>query len=108
MIKSILPFCFYVLVSSTGLYRLKVSQAPLDFNFIVGFVFYGLGFLLWLYILKAHALSIAFPVAASSLIIATQVIGYFFLQEPFRGTKIAGTLFIIVGIVLMYVQGEAH
>jgi len=108
MIKSIFLFCFYVLVSSTGLYRLKVPQTLMDFDFIVRFVLYGLGFLLWLYILKEHTLSTAFPVAESCLIVATQMIGYFFLQEPFRGTKITGTLFIIVGTVLMFVQGEAR
>jgi drug/metabolite transporter (DMT)-like permease len=107
MIKSILLLSIYLLVSSIGLYRLKMSAAVMDVDFLVGFGLYGMGFLLWLYILRAHALSLVFPVAAGGLIVTTQVIGYLFLQEPFRVTRIAGTLFIIVGIILMYIQGEA-
>ena len=102
MLKDILIMLVYASVSSFGLYKIKSATSIFNFGFAIGLVLYGLGFVLWLYILKTHPLSIAFPVAASSLIIATQLIGLFLLHEPLGLSKICGLLFIIIGIALLY------
>lgn len=109
MIKySISLLIIYVLISSIGLYYIKISEnVVLSLAFLVGFLFYGTGFVIWLLILKNVPLSIAFPVASSSLILATQVIGIYRLGEPLTKYKIFGSLFIIVGITLFFLNNRA-
>ena len=63
----------YATISSYGLYKLKAEEL-LSLPFLIGFGFYGLGMLIWLGILRTTPISVAFPVAAGSLIIATQLI----------------------------------
>ncbi len=102
MLKKTFIFLLYILISSFGLLRLKTSQKILDFDFVTGFSFYGLGFIFWLYILKSNPLSVAFPIASGGLIIATQVVGYLVLREQMSVTQIIGVMSIIIGITLIY------
>ena len=92
----------YTVVSVSGLTFLKLS----DGNFFtlygaMGAGLYGLGFIVWYGIPTQLPLSIAFPVAASSLVLGTQFVGYFFLREPIGVMHIAGLLLIISGIALV-------
>ncbi|MGJ0359261.1 hypothetical protein [Aliarcobacter cryaerophilus] len=98
-------YLFYTLISVLGLYLFKISTMGFNLLFILGIIFYGSGFLLWLFILKTNSLSIAFPIASSMLIIATQFVGFYFLQENFSFSKLVGITFIILGILIIY-QGE--
>jgi len=100
-----LSFLIYAAVSSFGLYKLKSAPSISSWEFLIGFIFYGLGMLLWLQILRTTALSIAFPVAAGSLIIATQFLGYLLLGESVGPAKVAGVAFIFMGIVIVYSMG---
>jgi drug/metabolite transporter (DMT)-like permease len=102
MIFNIALYLTYIAVSSTGMYKIKVSESFLSIDFFIGFFLYGLGFLIWIYILKLNPISIAFPIAASSLIIALQFIGFYFLDEPMKQAKIIGMIFIMVGIIIVY------
>jgi multidrug transporter EmrE-like cation transporter len=104
LIANTILFLVYVTVSSLGLYRLKLSAALFDINFITGFVLYGIGFLIWLVILKLNPLSLAFPIAAGALIVATQVIGVFLLSERIGPLNITGIALIIAGIALVYTR----
>jgi multidrug transporter EmrE-like cation transporter len=70
-------------------------------------VFYGAGFALWLVILKLYPLSLAFPIAAGSLIVASQFIGIYLLNESLRLTNILGIFLIIAGMFLVY-YGRSH
>jgi len=97
-----LIFVIYAVISSFGLYKLKSAPSISSWEFYIGFIFYGLGMLIWLQILRTTALSIAFPVAAGSLIIATQLLGYFLLGENVGPVRLAGVVFIIMGIALIY------
>ena len=101
MIKDAAIFVIYVLISAYGLYYIKISSNWNSVNFIWGMILYGTGFLIWLYILKRYPLSIAFPIAASSLIIATQFFGIILLKESIYLNKIIGITFIIMGILLL-------
>lgn len=102
MIKNILLFAGYALISSFGLYKIKLSNMVINQDLIIGGIFYIVGFLMWLVILKSNPLSIAFPLAAGFLIIATQIFGFFFLGEGINITKIIGILFVIIGIILIF------
>mgnify|MGYP000161392187 CR=1 FL=1 len=99
------PFllAFYAVISTFGLYLLKAAQEVQSFNFAVGAFCYGSGFIIWLFILRMYPLSVAFPAAAGTLIVATQVAGIVYLGEKANLTALIGSGFIILGIILMYI-----
>lgn len=102
MLNTLLLFLGYALISSFGLYKMKLSGMQLNGDLILGGICYAIGFLVWLVILKNNPLSTAFPIAASSLIIATQIFGIFLLGESMGIGKVIGTFFIIIGIIMIY------
>ena len=106
MIKVIVYAAIYAVISGYGLYKIKLIEHiyPISTNLILGVVFYGLGFLLWLMMLKHYPLSVAYPIATGSLLIATQLIGAFMLSENFSAMKLIGTGLILVGIVCVSIQ----
>ena len=94
----------YVAVSAYGLYKIKAAANLVSLEFAVGFIAYGLGFLLWLYILLRMPLSVAFPIAAGALIVATQLLGYLLLGERITVLHGLGVTAIVVGIALISVK----
>lgn len=100
--NSIAKYLIYGLVSSAGLYFMKGSKSFFSFEFTIGLFFYGLGFVIWLFILWRNDLSTAFPIASSTLIIATQVIGIWLLNENISLSKVVGVLFIMIGVFIVY------
>jgi len=70
MLKNILLYTGYALISSFGLYKIKLSNMLLNGDLILGGLCYAAGF--------------------------------FLLGESFNGSKIAGTVFIIIGIVMIF------
>lgn len=97
-------FIAYALISSYGLYKLKISSFGINVGFISGFMFYAIGFVIWLYILKIYPLSVAFPLASGSLVVITQIVGVSFLGEAATLNKGIGAIFIIAGIALVYLE----
>ncbi len=87
----------YAGVSGYGLLLLKQAELGFNSRLILGGILYGLGFLVWLWILREHPLSVAFPVAAGSLMIATQLFGMS-IGEPLSVVKFVGILVILGGI----------
>lgn len=102
--KSVALFVAYVFLSAFGLYKIKLSEVGINPDFVVGFGAYLAGFLLWFVILKTYPLSIAFPVAAGALILATQLVGFFFLGEGMTLQKESGVALILAGIVVLFVD----
>ena len=104
MTVNIALFTLYVAVSSFGLYKLKSASGLLSLDFMVGFTFYGLGFLLFYSVLSRLPLSIVFPIAAGGLVVATQSVGYTFLGESIRAVHAGGIALILIGIVLIFAR----
>lgn len=94
----------YTSTSLFGLYKLKSSPFGPNPSFVLGFVAYGAGFLLWLRILKLLPLSVAFPIAAGALMIGTQLVGLFALGERASLAKLGGIVLIFTGIVVLEVS----
>lgn len=94
----------YVLISALGLLNLKQAAEIASKQFVAGFVLYGAGFVLWLVILRALPLSSAFPLAAGCLVFATQLLGWWLLDEPYSAQQLAGCVFIVFGISLIYLK----
>lgn len=109
-LTKLLLLFFYVVVSLFGLYKLKTAEIGINWEFVLGVVFYGSGFLLWIAVLRVYPLSIAFPLAAGSLIVGTQLIGVRFLGEPFDLASMLAIGLILAGLVVLastsYYKGQ--
>ena len=103
---TLLTLAAYTAISVSGLTLLKLSDGSFFtwYGAIGGFL-YGIGFIIWYGILTQLPLSVAFPIAAGSLVFGTQAVGYFFLREPLGVLHIAGVLLIVGGIVMVSLAG---
>jgi len=100
-------FTVYTFLSAFGLYKIKVAESYLDLHFLVGFSCYLAGFLIWFYILRITPLSVAFPVAAGLLMIATSLFGVLLLNEAYNFYKLVGGILIFAGIVFISISTRA-
>ncbi len=96
-----LVFVAYLLLSIFGLYKIKVAEFGFNFDFILGFTCYGFGFLIWIVVLRLFPISYAFPIAASMLIIGTQLIGFYLLNENLSVSHLSGVGFILIGVIIL-------
>lgn len=72
-------------------------QSPMIF---VGLGLYGFGALLWLFVLGRAPLSLAYPFVGLGFIL-TMLAGILYLDEGVSAARIAGTLMIALGCVLV-------
>ena len=113
MFKLICYLAIYAVISALGLALLKMAlSANADGNagvlgllrnwrFIVGFFLYGTGFVMWMFLLQRHDLTLVFPMAAGSLFVAVGILGIFLLHEPLNIGRVAGMAIILVGVSLL-------
>lgn len=93
----------YAAMSAGGLALMKAAGKPASIEYVAGFGLYGAAFCVWLFLILPNLpLSIAFPVSAGAIVLATLVIGQTFLSEPATPAKIGGALLIVAGIVAIY------
>jgi len=69
---------------------------------IVGIGLYMLSFALWLVILRALPLALAYPTAVGLTICGTTLISIFLLGERIHASQGIGIALIIVGVTLVY------
>ena len=67
---------------------------------ITGFALYGLGAILWLWVLARLDLSAAYPFVGLSFVI-TMLIGSFFLGEAIGTERLIGTFLVVAGCMLI-------
>jgi multidrug transporter EmrE-like cation transporter len=91
----------YVAASLAGLTMIKAGSGMMDLRILLGLSLYGAGFALWLLMLSRTSLSWAFPLAAGSLIVGTQLSGWLFLAESMSPSHLLGVGFIVAGVVLI-------
>jgi len=96
-----LIFVVYVSVSLLGLFQLKSADAGVNLQYVSGMAIYVLSFFLWLVVLRWYPLSIAFPLAAGSIIVGTQVVGAVFLKEQFDAVSLVAVSFILIGLIIL-------
>lgn len=70
---------------------------------VVAVFLYAFTIIIWIYVLKALPLSIAYPITALSYVIVP-VISYFFLYEKITLHTFLGSLLIIVGVVVTHLH----
>ena len=71
----------------------------------LGFAAMAVGLIIWLIALAQSDLSIVFPIG-SMLYILTLIAARIFLNEKIDSMKLAGTLFVVVGIILIALSGN--
>jgi drug/metabolite transporter (DMT)-like permease len=76
---------------------LAVATSPMVW---IGLTIYGLSVLVWLWILSKVDLSLAYPFVGVSFIVV-MLFGVFLLNESVTPLRMAGTLLIAVGCVLV-------
>ena len=67
---------------------------------LLGLALYGIGALLWLFVLGRAPLSLAYPFVGIGFIL-TMLAGAFWLNESISVARVVGTLLIAVGCVLV-------
>jgi multidrug transporter EmrE-like cation transporter len=72
-------------------------QSPMVF---IGLGLYGVGALLWLFVLGRAPLSLAYPFVGLGFIL-TMLVGACFLNESVNAIRVLGTLLIATGCVLV-------
>ena len=92
---------------SLNSHNLKSINNFLDFYLIfsaplvlLGLIFYGLSAFLWIVVLSELDLSIAYPILGLTYIFVL-LLSYFFLGETLSMFKVSGTLFVLLGVVLI-------
>ncbi|MBJ7441464.1 MAG: hypothetical protein JHD35_20930 [Sphingopyxis sp.] len=74
-----------------------LAQSPM---ILLGLCLYGVGALLWLFVLGRAPLSLAYPFVGIGFIL-TMLAGAYWLDESLSAARIAGTLMIAAGCVLV-------
>ena len=73
-------FAVYIFISLLGLYQLKAAE---------------------LVVLRWFPLSIAFPLAAGTIIVGTQIVGALLLNEQFDAISLIAVSFILIGLTIL-------
>lgn len=94
-------FLTYVITSCYGLYLIKAAESWKTFSFILGALLYCAGAAMWMVILRLMPLSLAFPIAAGSLVIGTLMVGGLVLRETISAWHMFGAAMIVIGISII-------
>lgn len=84
----------------TALNSTAISTVLLNSYVFLGFVFYGLSTIFWLIALSKKDLSFVYPFISLTYILVL-VLSNFMLKESIGLNKIAGTLVIIIGLIII-------
>lgn len=79
----------------------KVMEIISSLYIWIGFCFYGVSFMLYLYILTKFEVSYIYPIIMSSGLILLLIFSVLFLNETFTFNKLLGILLISFGIVVI-------
>lgn len=77
----------------------KIIKDPL---MIFGIFLYGVGFLLWLYLLSKAKLNIIYPLSAASIILVVVIGSRFIYQEYLSLIQLSGIGLVVLGLFLLW------
>jgi len=72
---------------------------------MVGLFFFGVAFLLWIFILSKFQLNIAYPVVVSLNLCLIAVVSWFLFKESLSLIQILGIVVVVMGIFLLFTKG---
>ena len=79
-----------------------LSQAFVSPYVLAGLAMYGLGAILWLFVLARLDVSMAYPFVGLGFIL-TMLLGFLLLGEVLSILRIVGTLLVLIGVTLISV-----
>lgn len=92
----------YAVISVAGMVLLKGADSVVSIKSAIGFALYLAGFLMWTgVILRVMPLSQAFPMAAGSLMLGTQLAGWLLLKERIGLLQLTGAALILAGVIIV-------
>lgn len=108
-------FALYILCTSSGLIFLKLgSNAAASFSIkhevlsvnlhlfvILGVLFYGISFLLYIYLVSKHSLTFLYPLSTGLVYIVILVSSHFIFKEKVEVVTIVGGILIVLGVMLL-------
>jgi multidrug transporter EmrE-like cation transporter len=94
-------FAVYIFISLLGLYQLKAAELGFNLQYLAGMTLYVVSFFLWLIVLRWFPLSIAFPLAAGTIIVGTQIVGALLLKEQIDAVSLIAVSFILIGLTIL-------
>jgi len=113
-----------VLITTTAQLLIKkgtLSLGELEFSFsnflnlipkvlqniwlMIGLFFFGVAFVLWVFILSKFQLNVAYPIVVSLNICLIAVISWFLFKESLSLVQILGVVFVVMGIFLLLTKG---
>lgn len=86
------------------LFMVPVINLKITLFTFLGFITYGISFLLYTILLGKYELSYISPLTVGIVYIALMITAFVFFKEPFRFTKICGSLLIFTGIMMMLIK----
>src|SRR5690606_29088520 len=78
----------------------SLAAVATDGRVLLGLFLYGVGAILWLWVLARTDLSFAYPFVGLGFVL-TMLFGFVFLGEPVGLAGVAGTVLIVGGVVLV-------
>ncbi|MBD7910222.1 hypothetical protein [Clostridium cibarium] len=89
----------FLLNVSTGVFSMKISLLS-----IVGLLCYIGSFLLYMFLLTIFDMSYIYPITTGIVQVLTAVFAVFVFNEVFTVHKVIGTIFILIGVVLISIK----
>ncbi|MBI3589581.1 MAG: hypothetical protein HY093_04200 [Candidatus Liptonbacteria bacterium] len=86
----------------------KIFTITFEPHVLIAFTLYFLGSFLWLKILTRGNLGSLYPILIGMTILITSVASVFIFKETFTIVKMAGVIFIILGVTLLLNFGIQH
>jgi drug/metabolite transporter (DMT)-like permease len=68
---------------------------------ILAFITAGIGAITYLVLLSQHDLTVVFPILSALALLILPIVGYVFLGEPVSLRRIAGTIVVVVGMIIV-------
>ncbi len=120
ILEQILLTAFYVIATSSALITLKlgskggapiqIADGKLAFNLspavLAGIALYGVGFVLYAYLISKYDLGYIIPLTTALVYIVIFTASFFIFNEVFTITKILGISLILLGLLLLNVNGN--
>lgn len=110
-------FILYVVLSSSGLVLFKlgsnnisltINKSLFSMNFpwlsLLGLLCYLISFILWMYIISKTNISFVVPLGVGLTNLAVLISSYFILHESLTTNTIVGSIFIILGIIIINIH----
>ena len=87
-----------------GFFNVPFININISFISFIGFIAYGISFLLYTILLSKYELSFISPLTVGIVYISLMLTAFVFFKEPINSYKIIGSSLILLGILFMIIK----